>query len=415
MKPVRNALLLVGLLFVAFAALGDRAAELLPIDLPTPLSTSESSLGLRPVLVAAPDDDVRAAIQDVIQRSNAAQAQAIAARDPAGMAATVTAEHLADLARTNQELLDSGVTAIAPASVDWGPIVVDGATARATTSETWRITLADGTTRQARDRNEYTLVLVDGAWRIQTNDHPGEDLAPAPRAGQPASQGTSQNWSGYAAAGGGRYTGVSGSWTVPSFNPSNTSFGIDAAWVGIGGVRSRDLIQAGTQQTASGSGSTHYEAWVEMLPHASRTVPLRIHPGDAVAVSISEQSPDDWLIAFTNQTTGQTYQETQTYASSHSSAEWVQEAPSSGRGGILPLSNFGSIAFSAGSTIRDGASLSIADAGARAITMVGRNLQPLAVPSPLGSDGASFTVERTGEPAATATEQRGPRVRRGGN
>src|SRR5205823_10341559 len=137
------------------------------------------------------------------------------------------------------------------------------------------------------------------------------------------------NWSGYAATGG-TYTAVSGSWSVPQFSPDGPA-GIDAAWVGIGGVRSRDLIQAGTQQTVSGSGRTQYEAWIEMLPRSSRPVPLQVHPGDSITVSINEESTDQWLIHFTNNTTGQTYDTTQTYTSSHSSAEWVEEAPSAGR------------------------------------------------------------------------------------
>ena len=67
-------------------------------------------------------------------------------------------------------------------------------------------------------------------------------------------------------------------------------------------------------------------------------MPLRVHAGDSITVSITEQSPDQWLIDFSNNTTGQTYQQTQQYTSSHSSAEWVEEAPSGGRGGgVLPL------------------------------------------------------------------------------
>jgi hypothetical protein len=211
----------------------------------------------------------------------------------------------------------------------------------------------------------------------------------------------------YAASGNGTYTQVTGTWTVPAFSADGPS-GIDAAWVGIGGVRSRDLIQAGTQQTVSGSGRTQYQAWIEMLPRSSRPVPLRVHAGDSVTVDISEQSTDQWLIHFVNNTSGQTYDTTQTYHSSHSSAEWVEEAPSGGRGGILPLDNFGSIPFSNGSTIKNGQTVNIADSGARGITMINNGNKPLAVPSDLGSDGASFTVARTDQPAVTqGTGRRG--------
>ena len=181
---------------------------------------------------------------------------------------------------------------------------------------------------------------------------------------------------------------------MPQFTP-DSSAGADAAWVGIGGVTSRDLIQAGTQQTVSGSGSTQYQAWVETLPQTSHPVPLTINPGDSVSVSINQlpQTQDQWQVAFTNNTTGQTYQVTEHYASSMSSAEWIEEAPSAARGRQLPLDNFGSVDFSQASAVKDGQTVSIAGAGGQSVTMIGRGGQPLARPSGLGSDGASFVTE----------------------
>jgi hypothetical protein len=279
----------------------------------------------------------------------------------------------------------------------------------------------------------YTLTLDNGAWKVSADEHPDDVLGsggstpgvpgsvttpggrstqpggatqPGSSATPPPSQpsaprgqrgggiNTSQNWSGYAATGG-TYTAVNGSWVVPQFNQSSAA-GADAAWVGIGGVNTRDLIQAGTQQTVSGSGSTQYEAWVETLPQASHPVPLTINPGDSVSISITlqPQSKDQWLVAFKNNTTGQTFQVTETYTSSMSSAEWIEEAPSALRGRQLPLDNFGKIDFSGGSTVKDGQTVSIGGSGAKAITMSGRGGQTLATPSTLGTDGASFTVTR---------------------
>ncbi|MBV9323742.1 MAG: hypothetical protein JO352_08160 [Chloroflexi bacterium] len=209
------------------------------------------------------------------------------------------------------------------------------------------------------------------------------------------SQDVSANWSGYAATGG-TYTAVSGTWTVPQFAPDSPA-GADATWVGIGGVNTRDLIQAGTQQTVSGNGSTQYQAWVETLPQASHPVPLTINPGDSVSISI-DQAPQDqthWQVSFTNNTTGQTYQVTENYQSSMSSAEWIEEAPSAARGRQIPLDNFGSINFSQGSTVKDGQTVDIADAGAKPITMVARASRQTAQPSSLGADGSSFTVTQS--------------------
>jgi hypothetical protein len=334
------------------------------------------------------------------------------------MSDTVTSDHFQELAQINQDLLDHDVKSISLVRLDWGTIAVNGTSATATTYETWRTSYTDGRTEQSRDQNDYTLVLDNGAWKIQADDHP--DTASAPPSQRPApsvpgipdNQNTSHNWSGYAATGG-HYTAVTGTWTVPEFSPDGT-FGIDAAWVGIGGVRSRDLIQAGTNQTVSGSGRTQYEAWIETLPRSARSISLSVHPGDSVTVSITEQTTNNWLIDFQNNTTGQTYQETVAYTSSHSSAEWVEEAPSGGRGGVLPLSNFGAVDFSNGSAVKDGQTVTIAGSNARPITMLNATNQALAVPTELGDDGSSFTVARTDAPATTTAGPRNGRGRRGG-
>jgi hypothetical protein len=175
---------------------------------------------------------------------------------------------------------------------------------------------------------------------------------------------------------------------VPQFAPDSPA-GADATWVGIGGVNTRDLIQAGTQQTVSGSGSTQYQAWVETLPQASHPVPLTISPGDSVSVSVSQspQAQDQWQVAFTNNTTGQTYQVTEHYTSSLSS-----EAPSAARGRQLPLDHFGSVSFSQGSAVKNGQTVSIAASGAQPITMVASGNRQLARPSTLSPDGGAFTV-----------------------
>ena len=351
------------------------------------------------------------------------------------MSDTATPDFYQQQVRTNQDLKANGVTAISLVNIEWGPISISGSTASATAWETWSTTYSDGTTEQSRERNVYTLVQDTGTWKVSADAHPddpfsgsggtapggaapgaastpgtrtqpGQSVQPSqpsqpsqpvqptrPRGQRGQSGNTSSNWSGYAATGG-TFSAVSGTWTVPQLAVSSSA-GSDATWVGIGGVNARDLIQAGTQQSVSGSGSTHYEAWVETLPQASHPVSLTVHPGDSVTVSITQQAPaqDEWLVAFKNNTTGQTFQVTEQYTSSMSSAEWIEEAPSAGRR-QAPLDNFGSINFSAGSTVKDGQTLTIAGAGAHPITMIGRTGQPLATPSSPGGDGSSFTISR---------------------
>jgi hypothetical protein len=265
----------------------------------------------------------------------------------------------------------------------------------------------------------YTLVNQNGAWLIQddrqpTNASPAVQVTPG-STGQarptpvptlaPDGQDTSRNWSGYAASGA-VYTGISGTWTVPQVATSNGTSGVGATWVGIGGVNTRDLIQAGTQDSGSGR-QNEYEAWIEMLPAASQQVPLAVVPGDSITVSIDEQGAgtQNWLIVMSDDTSGKSYRTMVKYTSSRSSVEWIEEAPS-GRNGILPIDNFVTVAFSGATAIRNGDTASLQDVGARPISLLNARKQPLAVPSPIGSDGESFQVERTSAPA-TSTNRNG--------
>jgi hypothetical protein len=120
-----------------------------------------------------------------------------------------------------------------------------------------------------------------------------------------------------------------------------------------------------------------------------------------------------WLVDLKNATTGKSFTTTVRYNSSKSSAEWIQEAPSIGRG-LAPLDNFGLVKFSAASTTVDGKKESLAAANAKAVTMADGANQPLAIPSAIGSDGSSFSVTRTSNPGTNiGTGGRSPGRRRG--
>ena len=367
--------------------------------------------------------DPQAAVQAVIQQSNTEQAQALASSNPALMSDTATAAYYRQLVQINQGLVAQGATSIELTKLTWGPITVNGSTATAATTETWLTTFNDGTTTEFTGSNVYTLVLQSGMWLIESDQQPtasasaqptpGISTQPTPQApvpAVPAGANTSHNWSGYAASGG-RYTGVSGTWTVPQPRVSGAP-GVGATWVGIGGVTSHDLIQAGTQDVAAGGGQAPFQTWIEMLPQASQQVPLAVEPGDSVTVAINEQGAGTgaWQISMKNNTSGQSYQTSVTYASSESSVEWIEEAPS-GASGVLPLDQFNSVSFSAGSAVQNGQPADLTQANAQAITMLNSSSQPLAVPSAIGSDGSSFNVARTSAPATTGNGS-GPAQRR---
>src|SRR6266508_1642558 len=358
----------------------------------------------RPAAVTA--DATTDAVKQAIERANEAQQKAFATGDVSVMRDTATAEYYDELTQINSDLARGGVTGFTLVGIEWGDVTISGTTAAATAYETWRTSYSDGSQDQRTDRNDYALVLESGAWKIQADVQPSaQSVTPgsgtAPAQTQPDTttttpariSDTSSNWSGYV-ANGGTYTSVTGTWIVPQVGATTT--GADATWVGIGGVSGTDLIQAGTQATVSG-GSVSYEAWIEMLPESSRTISLDVAAGDSVTVSITEQSSGLWLIAMTNNTTHSSYQRTVSYASSRSSAEWIQEAPSSGRG-IIPLDDFGSVRFTDGSAVRDGKTLGLSALGATPVAMINRSGQAIAQPSTLGADGSSFAVTRTSAP-----------------
>jgi hypothetical protein len=363
------------------------------------------------------DPQTADAIQQVVQRSNTEQAQAIASSDPSVMSDTATGSYYRQLQQTYRDLVSQGVTSIALTSLTWGDITVGDTVATANTTETWVTTFSDGTTDQSTDGNRYSLVDQAGNWLIQDDQQPTSasqalEGTPVP-AGQPqptpvptiasGGQDTSRNWSGYAAVGH-TYTGISGTWTVPQVAASsNGASGVGATWVGIGGVKTRDLIQAGTEDSGSGR-ENEYQAWIEMLPAASKQVPLAVVPGDSITVSIDEQGSgtQSWQIALTDNTSGKTYQTTVHYVSTRSSVEWIEEAPSS-RNGVLPIDNFGAVSFTGATAVDNGQKANLDGVGAKPISLLNGRKQPLAVPSAIGSDGESFNVERTAAPATTTS------------
>lgn len=217
--------------------------------------------------------------------------------------------------------------------------------------------------------------------------------ATATTASNVGTDGHSRNWSGYISDTG-NYTAITGTWTIPHVT-TNGHTATDATWVGIGGVTSNDLIQSGTQNVISPSGHVTTTAFYELLPDASIPITaLTVNPGDSVTVSINQQSANQWLIKFVDNTTNQSYQNTVTYSSSYSSAEWIEEAPSNGVH-VLPLDNFEPVQFSNGSTIQNNSQVSIAASNAHPVTMVNNAGQTLATPSPLQPNGESFSETRS--------------------
>ncbi len=204
----------------------------------------------------------------------------------------------------------------------------------------------------------------------------------------------SYNWAGYI-ANQGTYTAVSATWRVPQVLAAHSLAG-EATWVGIGGVESDDLIQAGTQSMTE-NGQVEYETWYETLPEVSQVAPLSVSAGDSITVALTEVGTDTWQILFVNNTTDKQSVRTVTYHSEHSSANWVEESPLVVGGrhvGLLPLVDFGAVVFRAAGAVKDGIATTPESAGATPLSLYSHFGSALAAPSVLGQDGASFSVTR---------------------
>jgi hypothetical protein len=199
----------------------------------------------------------------------------------------------------------------------------------------------------------------------------------------------STNWAGYAMEAG-PYRSVSGQWTVPSVIPSGRS-SYSAQWVGIDGVSSAALIQAGTEANFV-DGTPRYSAWWEILPAPAVTIrSLSVRPGDVIIVTISRVSTGRWRISLKDRRSG-SFTTVRGYAGPGASAEWIEEAPLVGWR-IPPLAPHAPVVFDNATVNGAAAQLSIVDAGAmlRRGTLVD-------TPSAPDADGNGFAVAQQAIP-----------------
>jgi Peptidase A4 family len=168
----------------------------------------------------------------------------------------------------------------------------------------------------------------------------------------PSTLSYSTNWAGYAVnTGAGAVSQVAASWVVPAVSSSIS--GYSSAWVGIDGWNSSSVEQIGTDSDYV-NGQAQYYAWYEMYPAGSVNLSLPINAGDTISASVNYTGSGLFTLSITNVTKNQFYSAPQTSSQAQrSSAEWIQEAPSS-VSGVLPLANFGTISFSGASATVSG-------------------------------------------------------------
>jgi hypothetical protein len=199
-------------------------------------------------------------------------------------------------------------------------------------------------------------------------------------------QAESTNWSGYA-ANGSTYTSVSANWTQPTAKcPSGDQY--SAFWVGIDGYSSDTVEQTGSEADCDGKTPV-YSSWYEMYPADPVYFNEPVEPGDQFYGSVTYNGGSSYTLVLTDSTEGWSKTISASLSgAANSSAEAIVEAPCcTASGGILPLTDFGTVNFS--NVTVDGSPIS--DFSPTEIIMVdgqGRDKDHISS----SSDGDSFTA-----------------------
>lgn len=217
----------------------------------------------------------------------------------------------------------------------------------------------------------------------------------------PIKEGTSQNWSGYAAVtnlsspASNAVNAVYGSWIVPTLSSAahNTWCSL---WVGIDGYSSNTVEQLGTEHDWVNGHQQNY-AWFEMYPNYSYQINgFPVNNNDLISASVVYTCNGIFVLTIVNEThkvyTTIPTSYTTSRTAKRSSAEWILEAPYSG--GILPLSHFNTAYFSNCVANITNIFGPINDQFWKddMLTMVTAGGAPKAIPSALSSNGQAFSV-----------------------
>jgi hypothetical protein len=151
-----------------------------------------------------------------------------------------------------------------------------------------------------------------------------------------------------------------------------------------------------------------YDAWYELLPAGSVTIPVTISAGDTVTAEVSiDTTSGTATLTMTDVTTGETFTTSQSSSIlDTSSAEWIAEAPEHCFGSQctqLQLANFGTVQFSGSSTTANGHVGTISDASWSALSIELGGSAGSAAPAVLSPDGSAFSVVASRTTPVTVT------------
>jgi hypothetical protein len=145
------------------------------------------------------------------------------------------------------------------------------------------------------------------------------------------------NWSGYVATGKPghvvKYTSVSGTWTVPkAICKKAQGAASSTVWVGLGGFKTTNQEEVGTNSNCDKHGKPVYFAWFELVPYLSyQTFPNinhKVSAGDEMTGLVKILNYRLVELKVVNRTRGWTFMRKINFSSQDTStADWIVEAP----------------------------------------------------------------------------------------
>ncbi len=193
---------------------------------------------------------------------------------------------------------------------------------------------------------------------------PGHPMIPFGADGQPraASAGSgpaatvhSVNWSGYAATRGGKsFSLVRATFFVPYLNCAVAPGTYSGHWVGFDGFygKSDSVEQDGIEADCVGTAgkTARYRAWYEMFPSPETVSSIKVNSGDSITASVSySPATRKFRMTVTDNTNRSHFSVTKACAAHIScprtSAQVISEAPANSEGQLLPMADYGAVAF----------------------------------------------------------------------
>ena len=236
-------------------------------------------------------------------------------------------------------------------------------------------------------------VLTSDNWAgyVVSNNLPGQSLPRRQRPGQRPPSGIGNN----PGSNSGVVSDVQAQWVVPTVT-CGTADTYSAVWVGIDGETDGTVEQVGTGADCS-KGQPDYYAWFEIFPRPSQDLSqFVVNPGDSVSADVQYGGAGVFNLTLQDLTTKQVFKVSRTNLRAlRQSAEWVVEAPANQNNQVLPLADFSPTTFSqAQATINDQRCAIAQCAWSHsALVMENTSGKVRAYPSPLGTNGTSFSVD----------------------